>query len=274
MIIVFLKFTFLPSESVNWPSSRTCNSKLNTSGWAFSISSSNTTEYGFLLTFSVNCPPSSCPTYPGGAPINLDTANFSMYSDISILIKESSDSNKYFARTFANCVLPTPVGPRNINVPIGLFGSLRPTRPLWIALTIFLTALSCPITLPEIVSFILASLSFSFNDTFCKGIPVIIDTTSATSLSLTVSLWDFDSSSHFFLASSRPACNCFSTSRNLAASSYFWDLTTSFFFSLISTIFCSISVISLGTTILDIWTLDPASSKASIALSGRNLSVI
>lgn len=28
-----------------------------------------TIEYGFLLTYSVNWPPWSCPTYPGGLPI-------------------------------------------------------------------------------------------------------------------------------------------------------------------------------------------------------------
>jgi hypothetical protein len=37
-------------------------------------------------------------------PINLDTANFSMYSLISILISASSLSNKYFAKTLHNCV--------------------------------------------------------------------------------------------------------------------------------------------------------------------------
>src|SRR5690606_18223727 len=51
MIIVLRKSTFLPRLSVNCPSSKTCNNKLNTSGWAFSISSSNTTEYGLRRTF-------------------------------------------------------------------------------------------------------------------------------------------------------------------------------------------------------------------------------
>ena len=40
-------------------------------------SSKSTTEYGFRLTASVSCPPSSYPTYPGGAPISLDTLYFS-----------------------------------------------------------------------------------------------------------------------------------------------------------------------------------------------------
>ena len=39
MIIVLVKFTVLPLPSVRRPSSSICNKILNTSGWAFSISS-------------------------------------------------------------------------------------------------------------------------------------------------------------------------------------------------------------------------------------------
>ena len=35
------------------------------------------------LKASVSCPPCSCPTYPGGAPMRRDTACCSMYSDMS-----------------------------------------------------------------------------------------------------------------------------------------------------------------------------------------------
>ena len=126
--MVFLKSIFRPNPSVMCPSSNTCKSKLNTSGCAFSISSNRIMEYGLRRTFSVNCPPSSYPTYPGGAPTNLEIENFSMYSDISMRINASSESNKYFARTFANCVFPTPVGPRKKKEPIGLFGSFNPAR--------------------------------------------------------------------------------------------------------------------------------------------------
>lgn len=54
MMIVFLKSTVLPCESVIRPSSSTCNNTLNTSGCAFSTSSNRTTEYGFLRTASVS----------------------------------------------------------------------------------------------------------------------------------------------------------------------------------------------------------------------------
>ena len=127
-MIVFLKSTRLPRESVMKPSSRICSNILNTSGCAFSISSSKTTAYGFLLTFSVSCPPSSYPTYPGGAPINLEIANFSMYSLMSMRIRASCESNRVVVKTFASCVLPTPVWPRKINEPIGFLGFFKPAR--------------------------------------------------------------------------------------------------------------------------------------------------
>ncbi len=134
IIMVFLKSTVLPLESVSLPSSNICNSILNTSGWAFSISSNKTTEYGFLLTASVNCPPSSYPTYPGGEPISLETECFSIYSLMSILIIKSSSPKRVSAKDFARYVLPTPVGPTNIKVPTGFLGSFSPTLALLIAL--------------------------------------------------------------------------------------------------------------------------------------------
>ena len=51
-----------------------------------------------------------------------------MYSDISTLIKAFSLPKSASARAFDNSVLPTPVGPKNRNEPIGLFGDLSPTR--------------------------------------------------------------------------------------------------------------------------------------------------
>ena len=51
IMIVFLKSILRPRPSVICPSSNACSKRLNTSGCAFSISSNNTIEYGFLLTF-------------------------------------------------------------------------------------------------------------------------------------------------------------------------------------------------------------------------------
>ena len=62
-----------------------------------------------------------------------ETANFSMYSDISMRIKDSSLPNMNSAKALASSVLPTPVGPRNMKEPIGFFTSLRPARERRIA---------------------------------------------------------------------------------------------------------------------------------------------
>src|SRR6185503_3882111 len=66
--------------------------------------------------------------------------------------------------------------------------------------------------------------------------PVIIETTSATLSSVTVYRFDFVSVSQMALACSSSSSKCFSVSRSLAASSYFWLRTTLFF----STFICSI----------------------------------
>ena len=51
-----------------------------------------------------------------------------MYSDMSMRIIASSESNMNSASARASSVLPTPVGPRNRKVPIGRSGSCRPAR--------------------------------------------------------------------------------------------------------------------------------------------------
>src|SRR3972149_2454288 len=63
-----------------------------------------------------------------------------MNSDMSSFIIASSLPNMNSARTRARNVLPTPVGPRNMNTPIGRRGSFSPARArrtalamLWIA---------------------------------------------------------------------------------------------------------------------------------------------
>ena len=185
MITVLLKSTTLPCESVIRPSSSTCNRMLNTSGWAFSISSNKITEYGCVLTLSLSCPPSSCPTYPGGEPIIFATECFSIYSDISTRIIESSLPNNASARALESSVLPTPVGPRNKKEPIGRFGLFNPTRPRFTARVTALTASSCPITLLWSVSSSFCNLCASVSFNFCTGIFVQTDTTSAISSPLT-----------------------------------------------------------------------------------------
>ena len=59
---------------------------------------------------------------------------------MSIRIIESSEPKTEAARAFANSVFPTPVGPKNINDPIGRCGSANPLRDRRIAFAIELIA--------------------------------------------------------------------------------------------------------------------------------------
>ena len=169
-----------------WPSSSTCKRILNTSGCAFSISSKRITLYGFLLTFSLSCPPSSYPTYPGGDPINLDTLCFSIYSDISTRIIACSLPNTASASALESSVFPTPVGPRNRKEPIGLAGSFKPTLPLFTARATVETASSWPITRFFRTFSRFARRLDSPSVSLCTGILVQSDTISATAASPTV----------------------------------------------------------------------------------------
>ena len=147
-----------------------------------------------------------------------ETENFSMYSLMSIRTMLSSESNRYSARDRANCVFPTPVGPKNRKVPMGRFGSLRPARPRWMARTTLSMASSWPMIRACRRFFIRRMRLPSLSATLFTGMPVILDTTEAMASAVTVSAPPF-----------------------LRAR-----------FSR---------------------TIDPASSRASMALSGRDLSV-
>ncbi len=59
MMTLWRKSTVRPDPSVSRPSSRTCRRMFQTSGWAFSTSSSKMTAYGRRRMASVSCPPSS-----------------------------------------------------------------------------------------------------------------------------------------------------------------------------------------------------------------------
>ena len=179
---------------------------LNTSGWAFSISSNKITENGFLRTFSLNCPPPSYPTYPGGEPIILDTLCFSIYSDISTRIMDSSLPNTASASALETSVFPTPVGPKNRNEPIGRFGSLSPTRPRRTALETADTASSCPITRLCSVSSSFCRRDASLSVRRLTGIFVHPATTSAISFSPTTGTLFLDTRRFFFSSFSLDAC--------------------------------------------------------------------
>ena len=98
-----------------------------------------------------------------------------------------SSSNRKSASDLASSVLPTPVGPRNRNEPIGRFGSEMPALERRTASETALTASRCPIRREPIRS----SMSSSFSDSPCSslptGTPVHAETTSAMSLAPTSS---------------------------------------------------------------------------------------
>ena len=70
----------------------------------------------------------------------------SWYSLMSMRTMFSSVSNSAAARARASSVLPTPVGPRKMNDPIGRRGSLMPERARMMASATSCTASSWPIT--------------------------------------------------------------------------------------------------------------------------------
>ena len=109
-----------------------------------------------------------------------------MYSLMSILTILSSESNRYSAIRLASSVLPTPVGPKNMNDPIGLPGSLSPALFLWIAPTMVSMALSWPMMRPLRRSRIFIILFPSDSATLFTGMPVIFETTVEMSFSLTM----------------------------------------------------------------------------------------
>src|SRR5579875_1662479 len=102
-----------------------------------------------------------------------------MYSDISMRTIALSSSNRNSASALANSVLPTPVGPRNRNEPIGRFGSCRPARARRMALDTAATASSWPTTRCFRAASICSSFSRSLDSIFSTGMPVHRDTTAA-----------------------------------------------------------------------------------------------
>ena len=123
MTIASRKLTsrFLISRRI--PSSNSCSKVANTSGAAFSISSSSTTLKGCFITWAVKLAGSSAPS-----AIRRDTSSGRTYSLRSIRTILPSPPKYTSAKALLNSVLPTPVGPRKRKVPIGRFWLRTPAR--------------------------------------------------------------------------------------------------------------------------------------------------
>ena len=149
-----------------------------------------------------------------------------MYSDISIRIIFRSVSNRDSDSVLASSVLPTPVGPRKIKEPIGLFSSFSPALALRMASETAVTASSCPITLLCRISGSFSNFSRSVSTSLLTGMPVQEEMTSAISSSptssfsslasppSTLSAFCFSSSSFFSSSGKVPYFNCASFSRS------------------------------------------------------------
>jgi hypothetical protein len=111
-----------------------------------------------------------------------------MYSLMSMRTMAFSSSNRNSASALASSVLPTPVGPRKRNEPIGRFGSDRPARrgaPRWTRHDGLVLADDALWQASSMLDELSPSRPPSMRLT---GMPVHLETTSATSSSSTSSL--------------------------------------------------------------------------------------
>jgi len=115
------------------------------------------------------------------------TVCFSMYSDMSSRVIAVSSSNRKPASALASSVLPTPVGPRNRNEPVGRFGSFRPARARRTALDTARTASACPTTRSPSLSSMPLRRVRSPSSILSTGMPVQRVTTLAMSRDVTSS---------------------------------------------------------------------------------------
>ena len=99
-----------------------------------------------------------------------------------------SSSKRYSARAFASSVLPTPVGPRNMNEPVGRSGSAIPARARRTASLTSRTASAWPTTRLPSSSSMRRSFCVSPSSSRPAGMPVQAATTSAMSSAVTSSL--------------------------------------------------------------------------------------
>ena len=138
---------------------------------------------------------------------------------MSIRIIASISPNIYSARAFTVSVLPTPVGPKNINEPVGCFAEATPVLDLLITFANAFTARSWPMIELLICSAIALIIFISSVPKRVTGIPVCIDTVSAISSIVTVLFCVFSVDSHFSVSSSTFASKLICSSLSAAATS-------------------------------------------------------
>ncbi len=122
-----------------------------------------------------------------------------MYSDMSSRTIAFSSSNRNSARARAVSVLPTPVGPRKMNDPVGRFGSCSPARARRTAFATAARASGWPTTRCASSASSRVSRWRSDSSIFETGMPVHLPTISAMSSASTSSFRYFP----FFCMSAR-----------------------------------------------------------------------
>mmetsp|Transcript_34564 Transcript_34564/g.72401 ORF Transcript_34564/g.72401 Transcript_34564/m.72401 type:complete len:460 (-) Transcript_34564:1111-2490(-) len=185
--ITFEKSTWRPWESVNLPSSKSCNNRFHTSGSAFSNSSSRITWNGRLRMASVSTPPFSCPTYPGGDLINRETVCFPPNSDMSIRVIAFWSSKRNSASALHSSVFPTPDGPAQRKLPRVRSRACNPVRDNRTQFNTAVNAWSWPTTRLRSSSSMSSNFLNSFPVIFDTGIPVARATIVAMALASTAS---------------------------------------------------------------------------------------
>ncbi|KKU51064.1 MAG: hypothetical protein UX73_C0008G0005 [candidate division WWE3 bacterium GW2011_GWC1_47_10] len=199
------------------------------------------------------------------------TVCFSIYSLMSNLTSISSWPYKTSASALDSSVLPTPVGPRNKKVPMGLFGSFKPARARLMASETICTALSWLTILSCIRASMCNKRSFSSMLNSSSGMPVALATIFATSFLVTFGISSnlvlVQISTNSFLTSS-----IFASSRSSSAFSCSCSALRSLFLS--SSRFSSTCRRFAGSFTCVSLTWADASSITSMALSGKNLSLM
>ena len=198
-----------------------------------------------------------------------EAVNFSMYSDMSIWMSESASPNMNSASVRARKVLPTPVGPRKMNEPIGRRGSFRSARERRSALLMAVTASSWPMTDFFSSPSMARSLRVSFWSMRASGMPVHLEMTWRISSSPTTTSFSSRWVRHSDMIFSSLSRACFSLSRSPAAFSKSCALIAASFCPRISSISTSRDFTSGGRVMFWMRARAPASSITSMALSGK-----
>ena len=225
-------------------------------------------------TFSVSWPPSSWPTYPGGAPNRREAVKRSWNSPMSIWMRSSSEPKRNSASALDSSVLPTPDGPAKMKEPDGRFGSFRPARVRRIARETDLTAWSWPMMRLCSSSSMRSRRLDSFSVSLSTGMPVQCASTSAISSSPTSAISCRSPDCHSFSFSERSSFSLRSVSRRLEAFSKSWASIAASFSVRISAMRSSMSRSPFGAVMRLMRMRAPASSKRSTALSGRKRSLM